>query len=101
LEQDHLRVGSQASLEAVCRLLAAYEPAYPKVSPREALERLAVLRMLGNPAQNRVAGKKVWQDGDNHPVAFAYPTKVSYSTAEQCLVPRAVATREALPVKHE
>jgi hypothetical protein len=101
LEQDHLRVGSQASLEAVCRLLAAYEPAYPKVSPREALERLAVLRILGNPAHNGVAGKKTRQDADNHPLAFAYPTKVSHSTTQQCLAPRAVATREALPVKHE
>jgi len=44
-----VRVGSHIPSRAVQALIAAYDPAHPRVTPREALERLAVLRILETP----------------------------------------------------
>ena len=44
-----VRVGSRVPSEAPRRLLAACDQAHPRVTPREALERLAVLRILETP----------------------------------------------------
>jgi len=45
-----VRVGSRVPSRAVRALIAACDPAHPRVTPREALERLAVLRILESPA---------------------------------------------------
>ncbi len=44
-----VRVGSRVPSRAVQALIAACDPAHPRVTPREALERLAVLRILETP----------------------------------------------------
>jgi hypothetical protein len=41
-----IRVGSRVPSRAIRALIAACDPAHPRVTPREALERLAVLRLL-------------------------------------------------------
>jgi hypothetical protein len=44
-----VRVGSRVPSRAMQALIAACDPAHPRVTPREALERLTVLRMLETP----------------------------------------------------
>ncbi len=44
-----VRVGNRVPSRAVQALIAACDPRHPLVTPREALERLAVLRILETP----------------------------------------------------